>query len=90
MYGVRLGNTFLTMLEATGNEAVLALASTILSAIAWTTLFKQRKRKLPRDPVPDHRELFEAIKAEDPESARDAMAELVRLALADTEFSLRD
>ncbi|RYZ60112.1 MAG: FadR family transcriptional regulator, partial [Proteobacteria bacterium] len=44
----------LTMLEATGNEAVLALATTILSAIAWTTIYKQRKRKLPRDPVPDH------------------------------------
>ena len=27
----------LTMLEATGNEAIIALASSILSAIAWTT-----------------------------------------------------
>jgi DNA-binding FadR family transcriptional regulator len=79
----------LTMLEATRNEAVLALASTILSAIAWTTIFKQRKRKLPRDPVPDHLALFNAIKAGDPDAAREAMAELVRLALADTEFSLR-
>lgn len=80
----------LTMLEATANEAVLALSSTILSAIAWTTLYKQRKRKLPRDPVPDHLALFEAIKAGDPDAAREAMAELVRLALADTEFSLRE
>jgi DNA-binding FadR family transcriptional regulator len=79
----------LTMLEATCNEAVFALASTILSAIAWTTIFKQRKRKLPRDPVPDHLALFKAIKAEDPEASREAMADLVRLALADTEFSLR-
>lgn len=80
----------LTMLEATGNEAVLALASTILSAITWTTIFKQRKRKLPRDPMPDHLALFEAIRREEPEEAREAMAELVRLALADTEFSLRE
>lgn len=80
----------LTMLEATANEAVLALASTILSAIAWTTIFKQRKRKLPRDPVPDHLALFNAIRDEDPDAAREAMADLVRLALADTEFSLRE
>jgi DNA-binding FadR family transcriptional regulator len=80
----------LTMLEATGNEAVLALASTILSAIAWTTIFKQRKHKLPRDPVPDHLALFAAIESEDPEAARETMAELVRLALADTEFSLHE
>lgn len=80
----------LTMLEATGNEAILALATTILSAITWTTIFKQRKRKLPRDPVPDHLALFLAIKDEDVDAAREAMAELVRLALADTEFSLRD
>jgi DNA-binding FadR family transcriptional regulator len=80
----------LTMLEATGNETILALSSTILSAIAWTTIFKQRKRKLPRDPVPDHLALFKAIKAADAEAAREAMADLVRLALADTEFSLRE
>lgn len=79
----------LTMLEATGNEAILALASTILSAIAWTTIYKQRKRKLPRDPVPDHMALYQAIEAADPAAASTAMAELVRLALADTEFSLR-
>ncbi|MEO8753207.1 MAG: FadR/GntR family transcriptional regulator [Casimicrobiaceae bacterium] len=79
----------LTMLEATRNEAILALASTILSAIAWTTLFKQRKRKLPRDPVPEHLALFNAIKAADPGGSQEAMADLVRLALADTEFSLR-
>jgi len=79
----------LTMLEATGNEAILALSSSILSAIAWTTIYKQRKRKLPRDPVPDHQALYTAIEAADPVAANDAMAELVRLALADTEFSLR-
>ncbi|RYG62568.1 GntR family transcriptional regulator, partial [bacterium] len=51
--------------------------------------YKQRKRKLPRDPVPDHLALFDAIEAGDAPGARDAMAELVRLALADTEFSFR-
>jgi len=80
----------LTMLEATGNEAILALASTIMSAVAWTTIFKQRKRKLPRDPVPDHLALLQAIRAGNPDLAREAMSELVRLALADTEFSFAD
>lgn len=79
----------LTMLEASRNEAILAMASSILSAIAWTTIYKQRKRKLPRDPVPDHLALYKAIEAADPRAASQAMAELVRLALADTEFSLR-
>jgi DNA-binding FadR family transcriptional regulator len=80
----------LTLLEATGNEGVLALASTILSAITWTAIFKQRKRKLPRDPVPAHLALFKAIRDEDPDAARETMADLVRLALADTEFSPRE
>lgn len=77
------------MLEATGNDAVIALASSIMAAIAWTTLYKQRKRGLARDPIPDHRVLFEAIAGGDADDARDSMAELVRLALADTESSLR-
>lgn len=77
------------MLEATGNDAVVALASSIMAAIAWTTLYKQRKRGLIRDPIPDHRILFKAIERGAADEARKAMAELVRLALADTESSLR-
>lgn len=76
------------MLEATGNDAVIALASTIMAAIAWTTIFKQRKRALPRDPMPDHRNLYDAIAAADAARAEATMAELVRLALADTEVSM--
>src|SRR3546814_2637525 len=47
------------MLEASRNDAVIALASSIMAAIAWTTIYKQRKRELPRDPIPDHRALFD-------------------------------
>jgi DNA-binding FadR family transcriptional regulator len=79
----------MSMLEATRNDAIVALASSIMAAIAWTTLYKQRKRALPRDPLPDHRAVFEAIAAADATRARTAMAELVRLALADTEVALR-
>lgn len=78
----------MTMLEATRNDAVIALASSIMAAIAWTTIYKQRKRELPRDPIPDHRALLDAIAVSDPSAARAAMAELVRLALVDTEISL--
>lgn len=78
------------MLEATRNDTIVALASSIMAAIAWTTIYKQRKRALPRDPIPDHRALFEAIAAAEATAAREAMAELVRLAQADTEISLRD
>lgn len=76
------------MLEATGNDAIIALASTIMAAIAWTTIFKQRKRELPRDPMPDHRNLYDAIARGDAAHAEMAMAELVRLALIDTEVSM--
>ncbi len=76
------------MLEATQNDAIVALASSIMAAIAWTTVYKQRKRALPRDPMPEHRALFEAIARGDSEQAREAMAELVRLALRDTEISV--
>ena len=78
------------MLEATGNEMVVALASSIMAAIAWTTIYKQRERELPRDPIPDHQRLFDAIAAADPAAAHVAMEELVRLARADTEVSLSD
>ncbi|KQT33621.1 GntR family transcriptional regulator [Sphingomonas sp. Leaf412] len=78
------------MLEATGNEAIIALSSTIMAAIAWTTIFKQRKRALPRDPIPDHRALHEAIARGDAAGAGDAMRELLRLALIDTEISMSE
>jgi DNA-binding FadR family transcriptional regulator len=45
--------------------------------------------RLVRDPIPDHRNLLDAIARADPAAARDAMSELVRLALADTERSFR-
>ena len=80
----------LVMLEAAENQAILSLSSTIMSAVAWTTIFKQRKRKLPRDPIPDHLAVLVAIREGDPDKAHHAMSELVRLALVDTEFSLGD
>jgi DNA-binding FadR family transcriptional regulator len=77
------------ILAAARNAPLMALSSSIAAAVSWTTIFKQRKRKLPRDPLPDHRVLYDAIAEGNPVAARHAMAELVRLALEDTELSLR-
>ena len=55
----------------------------------WTTIFKQRKRRLPRDPVPDHWRVFDAIAAGGADAARAAMQDLVTLALEDTKLSMK-
>ena len=77
-----------TLLAATHNETVVALASSIAAAVRWTTEFKQRTRALPRDPIPDHERVLRAIAARDAEAAGEAMARLVDLALADTRGSM--
>ena len=76
------------ILEASRNEPLTTLSSTISAAVGWTTIFKQRNRKLPRDPLPDHQMLYDAIADGDPEAARASMAELIRRALVDTELSM--
>ena len=65
----------MAMLEATANEMVVALASSIMAAIAWTTIYKQRERELPRDPIPDHQRLFDAVAAADPSAAHSAVSD---------------
>jgi DNA-binding FadR family transcriptional regulator len=76
------------ILDACHNEAFQTLSGTISSSVRWTTIFKQRKRKLPRDPLPDHRAIYLAIVDCDVEAARTAMTDLVRLAQQDTELSM--
>lgn len=77
------------VLEATRNAPLLSLSSSIAAAVSWTTLYKQRRRALPRNPMPEHRALHAAIAGGDPVEAREAMSELIRLALADTEMSMK-
>jgi DNA-binding FadR family transcriptional regulator len=79
-----------TVLEATGNAPLFTLSSSIGAAVRWTTIFKQRKRELPRDPMPDHWKVFDAIAAGRPDQARIAMERLVGLALEDTRASIAD
>lgn len=76
------------LLEATRNAPLVSLSSTIAAAVGWTTIFKQRKRQLPRDPVEDHRVLFDAIVAADAAAARATMISLIQNALRDTEMGL--
>ena len=76
------------LLQATHNSALIALSASIGAAVNWTTQFKQRARALPRDPLPDHVRVFDAIAAGDAEGASVAMRVLVDLALEDTRSSM--
>lgn len=77
------------ILEAARNGPLMALSSSIAAAVTWTTIYKHRRRGIPRDPMPDHRALYDTIVAADPVAARVAMTDLIRLALADTEPSMK-
>ena len=73
-----------TLLEATGNPFIMSLTTGVNAAVNTTTMFKQRNRPLPRDPVPDHVRVLEAVADKDPARAQKMMGELIRLALQDT------
>ncbi|WP_423606817.1 FadR/GntR family transcriptional regulator [Sphingomonas sp. MS122] len=72
------------ILRASRNDVLITLSASIGAAVSWTTQFKQRTRALPRDPVPDHVRVGEAIIAGDADEAEAGMRVLVELALQDT------
>ncbi len=76
------------LMRATGNEALASLSSSIGAAVAWSTRYKQRVKALERDPVPDHRAVYEAIARGNAPDAHWCMESLVRLALRDTQRSM--
>lgn len=76
------------ILRATHNDALIVLSASIGAAVNWTTQFKQRQRALPRNPIPDHARVFDAISAQDSAAATDAMRTLVDLALEDTRLAM--
>ena len=76
------------LLEATNNELLASLSSGITAAVQWTTIFKYRTSRQPRDPIPEHRALFDAIANGDAAAARQATIILVRQAQFDTELVL--
>lgn len=72
------------LLEASGNAFLASFTSGVAAGVAWTTIYKQRKSPLARDPIPDHQRVYEAVAKRDPAAARSAMTRLIRLALLDT------
>jgi DNA-binding FadR family transcriptional regulator len=71
------------LLAATANPYLASLTKGVTAAVDALTQFKLRLHKVERDPVPDHRRVFEAIEARDVEGARAAMEDLIRLAIHD-------
>jgi DNA-binding FadR family transcriptional regulator len=71
------------LLAATANPFVVSLTNGVTAAVTALTEFKQRIAPLKRDPVPDHLRVYDAIAAKDAELAREAMRELIRLAVMD-------
>jgi DNA-binding FadR family transcriptional regulator len=77
-----------TLLRASSNAFLASLTSGIAAAITWTTMFKQRKNRLVRDPMPDHQRVYDAIEAADPVAAHKAMRVLVDEAFVETRSQL--
>ncbi len=78
------------ILQATRNDALMVLSASIGAAVNWTTHFKQRSRALPRNPIPDHAKVYDAIAAGDADAAAAAMNVLVDLALDDTRSAMEE
>jgi DNA-binding FadR family transcriptional regulator len=72
------------LLESSGNPFIASLASGVTAALLWMPVLQQGKGPLPRDPVPDHERVYEAVAAKNPQRAAAAMADLIQLALLDT------
>jgi DNA-binding FadR family transcriptional regulator len=77
------------LLLATNNPFIVSLTNGVTAAVNALTEFKQRIAPLKRDPAPDHWRVYDAIAAKDPEGARAAMTELIRLAIMDTPIKQR-
>jgi DNA-binding FadR family transcriptional regulator len=76
------------VLHATRNDAIIVLSASIGAAVSWTTVFKQRAEPLPRNAIPDHVRVYDAIAAGNPDAAAEAMRVLVALALEDTRSAM--
>jgi DNA-binding FadR family transcriptional regulator len=77
------------LLRATCNPFIISLTNGVTAAVHALTEFKMRHAALKRDPLSDHVRVFTAIAAKDPQSARVAMAQLIRLAIKDTPMKQR-
>ena len=76
------------ILRATQNAVLISLASGIGAAVNWTTAYKFRHKRLPRDPIPGHEAVLARIAARDPGGAAAAMEDLVAQALNDIRLTM--
>jgi DNA-binding FadR family transcriptional regulator len=76
------------LLDASSNPFLVSLTSSINTAMSWSTIYKQRDGPLKRDPVPDHKRVYQAIANSKPVAAYEAMTQLVDLALSDIRDAL--
>ena len=72
-----------TLIESAGNQAMSSLASSIGAAVEWTTHLKEIEQIAPRDPIPEHKAVFDAIAVQDGAQAATAMRQLIRNASED-------
>ena len=72
------------LLEASHNDFVISLTTGVSTAIELTTAFKQRRLPAPRDALPEHVRVYQAVAAGDAQGAHDAMASLVDRGRSDT------
>jgi len=77
------------LLASTENPFLISLTNGVTAAVDALTRYKLRLAKVERDPVPDHRRVYEAVAAQDADAARDAMDRLIRLAIQDMPASQR-
>jgi DNA-binding FadR family transcriptional regulator len=77
------------LLESTANPFVMSLTRGITAAVTALTEYKLRLSRVERDPVPDHERVFECIAARDARGAKEAMINLIRLAIHDMPSSQR-
>lgn len=77
------------ILRASRNEALMVLSASIGAVVNWTTQYKERARALPRNPIPDHIAVHDAIAAGDPNAADAAMRALVDGAFQDTRLAMQ-
>ena len=77
------------LLAGTKNPFLVSLTNGVTAAVDALTQYKLRLARVERDPVPDHRHVYEAVAAQDADAARAAMERLIRLAIEDMPASQR-
>lgn len=76
------------ILRATRNDALIVLSASIGAVVGWSSMFRQRNKAPPRDSMPDHARVYDAIAAGNPDAASAAMKALIDLALEDAQATI--